>query len=211
MTNQPMRMHRCSSIRRRGLFLLLSLALALSACAKQQIPDDVLHRFALGRIQADDLPFGWSRSLSYPADIPGAFGRLVTFYGANMDTHPFVNVNQTIYIYDSEAASRADYSTRVADGFPAGFPDLWKPVTDLDLPQQADEAKLACHSGFANDIPMRTCVLVARYGSAIMNLQGNIFEERWMTVSQFQVVIDRLDAKMALIRAPLNGALTPTP
>ena len=32
-----------------------------------------------------------------------------------------------------------------------------------------------------------------------------------MTVPQFQVVIDRLDAKMALIRAPLDGALAPTP
>jgi len=211
MTDKPMSARRCSSFWRRGLLLLLGLMLALSACAGPRRSGDVLRRFALGRIQAYDLPFGWSRSLDYTHDVPGAFGESVTFYGANMDTYPFVNVGQIIYIYDSEAASRADYATRIADGFPAGVPDLWKPVTDLTLPQQADEAKLACHSGFANNIPMRTCALVARYGSAILNLQGNIFEERWMSVSQFQVVIDRLDAKMALIRAPLDGALTPTP
>jgi hypothetical protein len=211
MTDKTMRMRRCSSIRWRGLLLLLSLTLALSACAGPRRSGDVLRRFALGRIQAYDLPFGWSRSLDYTHDVSGAFGELVTFYGADMDTDSFVNVSQIIYIYDSEAASRADYATRVTDGFPAGVPDLWKPPADLIPPQQADEAQLACKFNTINDIPIWTCVVVARYGSAIMELQGHIFEERWMTVPQFQVVIDRLDAKMALIRAPLDGALTPTP
>ncbi len=47
----------------------------------------------------------------------------------------------------------------------------------------------------ANGVPMQSCSAVARYDQIVMTVYGNVFQDRWLTMSQFQRLLERLEQR----------------
>ncbi len=155
----------------------------------------VLQRFATGTLDATDLPFGWGDVRSSPAEQPNAVGRNITYYGAGPGK-PYVNVGQRMLIYPNELEGEKAYQSLVEQAFPIAYADRWQAPTALEFSERADQIRFACQSGLINGQPFEGCVVIARYGDMVMDLSGNVFEDRWLTMDQFRRVVERVDAKM---------------
>ena len=162
-----------------------------------------INRIERGMLDATDLPFGWRReSTGVPQDLPG--GKIARYrdYRGPGSTPIFVRAGQSIGLYASEAESDAAYQATAKEMIPAGYEDQWPRPPELDFTTHADTIVIGCSVGAFNGIPARTCRIVARYGKLVTTLDGNVFHDRWLTMTEFQHLLERVDAKMAAIREP---------
>ncbi len=161
-----------------------------------------------------DLPFGWRReSTGVPQDLAGGSVARYRDYRGPESTPIFVRAGQSIALYASEAESAAAYRAAAREMIPAGYEDQWPRPPELDFATQADAITVGCSvAGVFGGIPAHTCRVVARYGKLVTTLDGQVFEERWLTMAQFRRLLERVDAKMATVREPQGSdAPTPTP
>jgi len=117
------------------------------------IPALVLDCFAIGMMNATDLPFGWQYGGSYGSETSDGIRRSVIYYGAHFDKQPLVNVSQIMWIYASDTLSTSAYKAAVAEAIPQKSANVWVRPSELSFPTHADEISIACHSVQINDIP----------------------------------------------------------
>lgn len=169
-----------------------------------------INRIERGLLDATDLPFGWRReSTGVPQDLTGGIIARYRDYRGPGSTPIFVRAGQSIALYASEAESDAAYQRAAEEMIPAGYEDQWPRPAELDFTTHADAIIIGCSAGVFNGIPARTCRIVARYGRLVTTLDGQVFEDRWLTMAQFRHLLERVDAKMAAIREPSGSAVPP--
>lgn len=202
--------HRNADMRGRANRWLIALALylgiqLLTACvARPTVPtiSPTQQRFNAGLITARDLPKGWGHRELYIPDIPDATARTVVFYGDNPREFPIANVSQDIYIYTDGDASASAFEGVLDEAIPPAYADKWVWPEELEFENHADEIVIGCLPGVANDISFRSCSFVARYDDMIVRVYGQVFEDRWMTMSQFRQLLERVDERMEAAKAP---------
>ncbi len=193
-----------------GLVVLLLVSCLETACVTSKDPrviatstETPINRIERGLMDATDLPFGWRReSTGVPRDLPGGIIARYRDYRGPTDTPIFVRAGQSIALYASETESDAVYQKAAKEMIPIEYVDKWPKPTELDFAIQADSIIIGCHAGVINGISARTCVVVARYGKLVTTLDGQVFEDRWLTMEQFRHLLERVDAKMEKIREP---------
>ncbi len=179
------------------LLIILCLTTSLlSGCFRDEMPPAIRQQVRLGLIDRADLPSGWGYRSGKPLNVPGGYGQDVGFHGADPNKYSFVLVTQTLEIYPNESASRAAFQTRVDEAIPPGYADVWFQLPELDFRGNTDEIKVACMSVHVNGIATRSCRVIARYGEMVTTLYGNVFEDRWLTMTQFRHLVERLDQHM---------------
>ena len=188
--------------------LCLMASLLLGGCFHDEMPPAIRQQVRLGLIDGTDLPFGWGYRSGKPLEVPGGYGQDVGFHGADPAKYPFVLVTQTLEIYPDETASRTAYQAWADRAIPSAYADVWVRPPELDYRGNADEIKIACMSMHDNGIPTQACKVTARYGELVTTLWANVFEDRWLTMSQFRRLVERLDQRMQAARV---SAQTPTP
>jgi len=172
-----------------------------SSLIRPVLSESPINRIERGLMDATDLPFGWSRrSTGVPQDPMGSVARYRDYQGPSRYAIPFVRAGQTIYLYPSETESRTAYKNLVADNIPAAAIDKWPQPPELDLPLHADESTIGCMAWIINNIPNQTCSLIARYGNLVTVVDGQVFEDRWLTMAQFRHLLERVDMRMESIR-----------
>jgi hypothetical protein len=165
-------------------------------------PNSVMWRFSSGFMSSKDLPPGWGHRRAVDEDDLGGLGRVVIYFGDDPVRMSLVSVNQTIVIYASEAEASAAFRSQVPKTIPPDHAGEWKRPTGLSAPRQADETEWGCLSLRINGAPSQTCSVLARYGDMLMILNGQVFEDRWMTMPQFTHLVERIDAHMQSARQP---------
>ncbi len=188
--------------------LLVGLLL-LNACVRYDTPQSTLRRFALGLIDATDLPLGWGYRSLGTVEVANGVGRSVTLHGVNPRTMPFVNVGQNLVIYDNEVESIAAYEKTVSETIPPPYAHVWLQPPELDFRGHADQITIACMSVSINGIPAQSCSVIARYGELVTHLHAQVWEDRWLTMAQFRRLVKRLDKRMLDVRTDLERAGTP--
>jgi hypothetical protein len=160
------------------------------------VPRSPQERFAIGMMDATDLPASYNIRQGKPIDIPGAVAREVVYFGADPRSQPWVNVSQTMAIYPNQEASRAGYEAAVAEAIPSQYADAWLQVPELQFQEHADAITAACLPTQINDLPVQSCSIVALYNDSVMTLWGNVFEDRPITMGQFRRLLERVDRRM---------------
>ena len=190
---------------RRSLLAILALwlvglaacSLPLSRMTSPGTPESPTARIERGLMDATDLPFGWSRrSTGVPQDQMGGIARYRDYQGPPRYAIPFVRAGQIIYLYTNETESCAAYKVLVAENIPPKYADKWPKPLELDFPVRADEITVGCISAIMDDIPAKTCVVIARYGDLVTVVDGQVFEYRWLTMAQFRRLLERVDRRM---------------
>jgi len=197
-------------IHHRSITIFVLCMIALVSCTPNApitgtlTPQTPINRLEQGMMDATDLPFGWGiRSTGAPRDLNGAtFAWYRDYQGPPRNAMPFVRAGQIIYLYSSEIESRGAYQELVNTNFPPVAVNLWPHPKELAVTLRAEENTIGCMSGSVNDIPHQACRVIARYGALVMKLDGQVFEDRWLTMEQFRHLLERVDAKMEKIREP---------
>ena len=157
-----------------------------------------------------DLPALWGHRTGQTLHRSDAVGRRVTYYGPGSQIVSWIYVTQDVFIYPNEAESHNGFETLVDEAIPADYASEWPRPPDLDFSGHADELAVGCRSGRVDDIPLRSCHMIARYGDMTMWVTANVFDDRWITMPQFGRLLERLDAKLESARkAPESAAYGP--
>ena len=186
-----------------GLLLLLGLqmvvgrgmATLMRKSWPTQTPLEV--RFEALRIRVEDLPSGWHWEGARVKDVPGAEARFFWYYGPPGESKTWVNVSQKLILYpDSQAAANA-YDGWVAEYIPPAHQDAWILPPGLEFTDHADQMYVACLSGYINGMHHYACNAIGLYGDTIVVLHGNVFDDRWLTMEDFQAMLEAMDRRMA--------------
>jgi len=153
-------------------------------------------RFEALRIKVEDLPSGWHWGGERIEEVPGAEARFLWCYGPPGESKTWVNVSQKLVLYpDSEAAANA-YDGWVAEYIPPAHKDAWILPPGVEFTGQADQMVVACHSGYINGLHHYACNAINLYGDMIVVLHGNVFDDRWLTMEDFQAVLEAMDRRI---------------
>jgi len=174
-------------------------------------------RLAFGMIDAMDLPFGWHRVRTNDIRVGGGIGRYSTWSPSLVD-RPGLIVNEDLMIFSDPNVAVQVYEREVTDAVPAQYANKWIQPDDLQFTGHADRMKIAClpskvarqngvtvvvepESQIAGEIHY-SCVVIGLYGDTVLSLRGNVFQKRWLTMTQFRRLIERLDSKLEVARTP---------
>jgi hypothetical protein len=160
------------------------------------VPHSAQERFAIGMMDATDLPASYNLRDGKPIDVSGAVAREVVYFGADPRSQPWVNVSQTMAIYPNREASRTGYEAAAAEDIPPQYADAWIRISELQYKGHADKILAACLPGQINGIPVQSCRIVGLYGDSVLRLWGNVFEDRPITMAQFRRLLERVDRRM---------------
>lgn len=183
------------SVRLSPILLILGCALILAGCIRDAVPPSVRAQLRLAQLDGTDLPSGWGYRSSKLLEVAGGYGQIVGFHGADPARYSFVLVSQTLEIFADIPASRAAFASRVERALPPAAAEAWIVPPELRFGKAADESRIACMAVEADSIPMRSCRAVARYGRIVMTVYGNIFQDRWITMPQFQRLLESLEQR----------------
>jgi hypothetical protein len=159
-------------------------------------------------IDEDDLPFAWG---SGPVntevyEVPHGIAALRRI-GLGYE-RTWINVTEYVYSYtDATLANRAyDELLAKLERVPLRG---WDEVPVPSFRHQASETHIVCDEGRINGVHHFSCVYVARYGSLVIDVGGNIFDRRWLTKEQFRDLLIAADEKAvaALEGGPEDGTL----
>ena len=172
----------------------MGVATLMQKCWPTQTPLEA--RFEALRIRVEDLPSGWHRGGVQVEDVPGAEARFYSFYGTSDPNKTWVNVRQKLILYpNSEAAANA-YEGWVAEYIPPAHKDAWMLPPGLEFTGQADQIVVACLSAYINGLHHYACNAIGRYGDTVVVLLGNVFDDRWLTMADFQAVLEAMDRRI---------------
>ncbi len=177
------------------LVCLLALALLLAGCLRDAVPPSVRAQLRLAQMDGGDLPAGWGYRSSKLLEVAGGYGQIVGFQGADPARYPFVLVSQTLEIFGDVPTSRAAFAARVDRAIPPDASDVWATPPEVRFGSAADESRIACMPLQANGIPMQSCRAVARYGQIVMTVYGNVFQDRWLMMAEFESLLERLEQR----------------
>lgn len=187
--------------------VLLCLAYLGSACSIGRSPSEsdetteIRRRINQWMINATDLPLNYAQARFTDIEDPVGVGRAVTYHGANPVTQSWVNVSQFIVVFPDAESSIAGYERYLAKAIPPAYADSWPMPPELeDLEARADQLAGGCYSVQIDDLPMRGCRIVGRYGTVVTELYANVFEDRWLTMAELRRLLERADARLAAAR-----------
>lgn len=197
-----------------GLQILTACLGPLGSSKGATSTETPINRVQRGMLDATDLPLGWRReSTGVSQDLTGGIVARYRDYRGPANTPIFARDGQSIALYASETESDAAYRAAAREMIPVGHEDQWPRPPELDFTTQADAITVGCSdAGVFDGIPARTCRMAARYGKLVTTLDGQVFEDHWLTMTQFRRLLERVDAKMAAAQEPQGSdAPTPTP
>jgi hypothetical protein len=82
---------------------------------------------------------------------------------------------------------------------PPKYADRWKEFSALEFSSHADEITTACMPDSANSQPFWGCAAIARYQNLIVVIQGNLYEDKWLTFEDYRAVLEAADRRIALV------------
>ncbi|RLC83570.1 MAG: hypothetical protein DRI79_13775 [Chloroflexi bacterium] len=153
-------------------------------------------RFEALRIRVEDLPSGWHWGGERVEEVPGAEARFLWYYGPPGESKTWVNVSQELILYPDSQVAADTYNRWVDRVIPPAHADDWILPPGLEFNSQADQIVVACLPGYINGMHYYTCKAIGRYEDAIAILRGNVFDDRWLTMKDFQAVLEAMDRRI---------------
>jgi hypothetical protein len=149
-------------------------------------------RVQTAQIRPADLPLGWRRGGTQHEQRRGALAALtVSYYGSQDRGKSWVKVSQQLMIYPDAEEALAAYQAELAT-----FTSAWISPPGLEFTSRADEMYIACVPGSINGLPNNACKAVGLYDDTLSILRGNVFEERWLTMADFEAVLAAMDQRV---------------
>lgn len=150
-------------------------------------------------LQVEDMPSGWYRrngsiQIEY---VPDGDGRFFWFHHISAKDLTWVNVSEKVLVYGGQNTANEGYQQQRDKYFPPGVTE-WEEIEELVFPHHADEMKVACLEGYVNGMHHYACRAVARYERVVIIVQGNVFDERWLTMEDFRSVLEAADRRATI-------------
>lgn len=182
-----------------GVLLLLISQLALGTglanLMRKRLPTHTPSetRFQDSFIRAEDLPLGWHRDRIgiRTKEMPGTEARSLAFYGTWDSDKTWIKIRQELILYPSPEAASIAYEKQSMD-----YTESWVTPPELEFNSQANQMYAVCLPGYINGLHHYTCEAVGLYGDIVAILQGNVFDDRWLTMEDFKAVLEAMDRRI---------------
>ncbi len=153
-------------------------------------------RFQALQLKLEDLPSGWSKGGANVETVPGAAARFLWYYGPSGESKTWVNVSEELILYPDAEASANAYGGWVIDNIPPAHANDWISPPGLKFSGQADQMIIRCLPGYIDGLHHYACKAIGRYGDVVVTLRANIFDDRWLTMADFQTVLEAMDRRI---------------
>jgi hypothetical protein len=181
------------------LLLLISIVVPRLAAYQPGFTPELTRIFA-AQIQQGDVPDGYVRQTAQVRELLGVEGRLFYFLGAGRQQR-WVAVSQEVYVFDNPDLAKHAFEERLATMIPSRSADKHVYPSVLLFPHQADQLQGGCLPSNINGIESNSCVVVARYDDMVIMLVANVFEDRWLTITDFRRVLEAMDRRAVAANA----------
>ena len=179
-----------------GLTLLWVILIAIGDRAveslKASFPTPTLLETHLreARIMPADLPAGWRLAGESYDDIPGALTAFTVAYNG-APGKSWVKVSQQVTIYPNVTSAAMAYQETLQS-----FSKSWISPPGLTFTGNADEMYITCIPAYIDGLHIYSCVAVGLYGDTLSTLWANVFEEQWLTMGDFEKVLEAMDRRV---------------
>lgn len=155
-------------------------------------------------LHPEDLPPGWYWRGTEVAEVPGGEGRFTWFYHSSARNLRVVHLSEEVLVHPDVAAAQQKYKSELDTYLE------WQQMPMLQFPQYAEEAHTACLELYFQEISGEVyhhyaCTYIARYKRVVIVVQGHVFDDRWLTMSEFREVLIAADRRAAIA----TGLITP--
>jgi len=147
-------------------------------------------------LKGDDLPQGWRGGGLSWYDLNGTQSRLFWFENPAARSQLSVVLSEIFAVYSTTLFAQQSYPGVLDVLFPPAYADEWKTIDELKIPHHADELKTACLQDSMNDNPFLSCRTIARYQNVIVVINGNVFEDKWLTRAGFRALLEAADRRI---------------
>jgi hypothetical protein len=107
-----------------------------------------------------------------------------------------VALSEEAAFYSTTLLAEQGYSRTLDQYFPPEYIKDWKDMPALVIPHHADSLKVACLSSKLNGLPFQACRSIARYQNLIVLTFGNVFEDKWLTMSGYRQMLEAVDRRV---------------
>ncbi len=149
-------------------------------------------------IQNDELPYGWKVDGSVTENKFGTKIWRYWFRHVSVQEFTWVNFSEQIAIYSTVETTLEMFDDWGDLIFPPGA-DTWEQIPELEFSHHASQMKTACIRIFIDQLPVLSCSTVARYQNVVLVVRGNVFEDQWLTLSDFRNVLEAIDARLVKV------------
>jgi hypothetical protein len=181
--------------------ILIGCVLMLAACSSASTPssgENSASESTIGQVmlQVEDLPSGWRVGGEESEKAANVEKTYVWFYGTSDPDQSWIGVSESMDAYSQPEQAIQAFKDLVIQSFPPKFIDSWKSFPTLGFAHHADEWKVACLPAVISGNNSLGCKAVARYGNAVVRIMSNVFDEQWMTMSDFRAVLEAADKRL---------------
>jgi hypothetical protein len=180
----------------RVFFFLLLVSVLLLGCTSDA--NERAHRITTLYLRASDLPPGWQRSDGgigdWDQEREGVISRSLSYYGAPRDQVLGVLVTHELVDYPSATQAKDAYPKVVQAEIPT---EAWTSPDQVHFESQADQIRIACLPASAQTT---LCRSVAQYGNYISIIYANVFTDKWLTMQDFERLLESIDTRLAAAR-----------
>jgi hypothetical protein len=150
-------------------------------------------------VKSDELPSGWRLGRFAWDDVLGTPSRSYSF--KHLPAAPIgTALSEEFVVYSTTVMAEQAYPQVTAKFFPSAYGFSWKTMPDLAFQDHADELKTACLPGEQfNGSPNMACSSIARYQNVIVQVNGFVHPDQWLTLSDFRQMLEAVDQRVAWV------------
>jgi len=143
-------------------------------------------------IEYGDVPSDWSKGVydTVELDVPNGLG--LQRWMSRSHSQRWVNVSEELYWYRDNTLAAQAYRD-ILDKYGRLPLQGWEQAPFSRPDMMAKQSHIACMEGYVDGWHHYACRVVAVYDGIVLDLAGNIFDDRWLTEAQFIEVVESAD------------------
>ena len=151
----------------------------------------------------DLAPRGWKIGGTNSTGKLGTIAHYLWFEMPTARNLSWVSFSEQLAIYPTVNDAIKGYEQWMQATIPPTYQNDWKQEPELEYESSADDLIIRCLPGYIDQLSNLACVEVARYQNVIVLVRGNVFDNQWLTISNFHDVLTAIDQRIiAVLSAP---------
>lgn len=150
-------------------------------------------------LKSDEPPSGWRLGGLAWHEVLGMPSR--TYWFRHLPAAPLgTALSEAFSVYSTTLLAKQAYPRVLDEFFPPAYAQDWKTMPELAIQDHADEIKTACLPGeqFNGSLNM-ACRSIARYQNVIVQVNGIVHPDQWLTLADFRQMLEAVDRRVTLV------------
>jgi hypothetical protein len=152
-------------------------------------------------LNSDEPPSGWRLGGLAWQDVLGTPSR--SYWFKHLPTAPLgTALSEEFSVHSTTELAKQTYPRVIDKFFPSAYGNKgWTTVPELAIQDHADETTIQCLRETINGSPSMACRSIARYQNVIVQVNGIVHPDQWLTLSDFRQMLEAVDRRVTKVLA----------